>query len=97
MNEINREVKHEKETISELDEEIKKLNLRLEIYSFLQQSLDECFRMMEDTSASLSSERNIKKKLKDIQRDSAILKDQLDEKHKELQVLYSNIKVLCYE
>lgn len=83
---MNNEVKIEKEAISYLDDEIKKLNLKLEVYTYLQQGLEECFKMMEDIRIGLNNEKNTKKKLKDIQRDVTLLKDQLEEKTKEFQV-----------
>lgn len=86
MNQINNDIKNEKEVVSVIDEEIKKLNLKLEIYGFLQQGLEECFKMMEDIRVGLNNEKNTKKKLKDIQRDVTLLTDQLEEKTKELQV-----------
>lgn len=83
---MNNEVKIEKEATSYLDDEIKKLNLKLEVYTYLQQGLEECFKMMEDIRIGLNNEKNTKKKLKDIQRDATLLKDQLEEKTKEFQV-----------
>jgi len=90
---VNNEVKSEKEAIAALDEEINQLNLQLEIYNFLQQGLEECFKMMDDIRVGLNNEKNTKKKLKDAQRDVGQLRDLLEEKTKELQNITKGIKI----
>jgi len=93
LNEVNNEVKSEKEAITALDEEINQLNLQLEIYNFLQQGLEECFKMMDDIRVGLNHDKNTKKKLKDAQRDVGQLRDLLEEKTKELQDIMKGIKI----
>lgn len=86
MNHSQNWIKAEREAINKVDDEISILNFKIDTYTSLYQKLEKAFKMMKDIKAALGQEKNTRNELTDLRKKLDSLKEQIDERTKEVGV-----------
>ena len=80
------QIKIEKDNINKLDEDINKLNYKIDQYSMIQNKLQKVFTLMTEIKNSIGREKLSKKDFKDLKKTILIIKEQINERSKESNV-----------
>ena len=83
---ISNQIKIEKDNINKLDEDINKLNYKIDQYSMIQNKLQKAFTLMTEIKNSIGREKLSKKDFKDLKKTIIIIKEQINERSKESNV-----------